>query len=278
MDRRTFVGTLGAAGAAAVLPGGGSLLASEKLGKIGVQLYTVRDLMKASVEKTLAEVAAIGYEEVEFAGYFNRPPGAIRQLLDRNGLHAPAAHVGIELLRGPWNRTLDEAMEMGQKYLVVAWLDPKERSSVDAIKKTADLFNRAAEDAQRFKIQLAYHNHDFEFNDVEGRRMYDLFLENTDPKLVKMEMDLYWITKGGADPAAYFARWPERFPLVHVKDGGPPPDSVMTEVGKGVIKWGELFAQRKQAGIKHFFVEHDNPKDPMQSITTSYKYLRALRF
>ena len=91
-------------------------------------------------------------------------------------------------------------------------------------------------------------------------------------------MDLFWIIKGGGDPAAYFARWPERFPMVHVKDSGPPPDRAMTEVGSGVINWGEIFAQRRLAGIKHFFVEHDEPKDPMQSIATSYRYLRALRF
>ena len=278
MDRRTFVGALGAAGAASVLPFGGNLFAQEKLEKIGVQLYTVRSQMKASVEKTLAEVAAIGYQEVEFAGYFNRPPRAIRELLKRNGLQAPAAHIGIDLLRGPWNRTLDDSSEMGHKYLVVAWLDAKDRENVAAIKKTADLFNKAAEDAKRYKIRLAYHNHEFEFKEVEGRRMYDLLLEHTDPKLVQMEMDLYWIIKGGGDPAAYFARWPERFPMVHVKDSGPPPDRAMTEVGSGVINWGEIFAQRKQAGIKHFFVEHDEPKDPMQSLATSYRYLRALRF
>ena len=278
MDRRTFVGALGAAGAASVLPFGGTVFAQEKLETIGVQLYTVRSQMKASVEKTLAEVAAIGYQEVEFAGYFNRPPRAIRELLKRNGLQAPAAHIGIDLLRGPWNRTLDDSSEMGHKYLVVAWLDAKDRENVAAIKKTADLFNKAAEDAKRYKIRLAYHNHEFEFKEVEGRRMYDLLLEHTDPKLVQMEMDLYWIIKGGGDPAAYFARWPERFPMVHVKDSGPPPDRAMTEVGSGVIDWGEIFAQRKQAGIKHFFVEHDEPKDPMQSVATSYRYLRALRF
>lgn len=278
MDRRSFVGALGAVGAASLLPSGGNLMATEKLDKIGVQLYTVRDLMKSSVEKTLADVAAIGYQEVEFAGYFNRPPRAIRQLLDRNGLKAPSAHVGIDLLRGSWNRTLDEAAEMGHKYLVVAWLDNKDRASLDALKKVAETFNNAAEDAKRYKIKVAYHNHDFEFTQVEGRRMYDVLLEETDPKQVLMEMDLYWIIKGGGDPTQYFARWPERFPMVHVKDGGPAPEYAMTEVGKGTINWAELFAQRKQAGIKHFFVEHDNPKDPMQSIATSYRYLRALRF
>lgn len=277
MDRRTFVGALGAVGAASLLPRE-ALFAEEKLDRIGVQLYTVRDQMKTSVEKTLADVAAIGYQEVEFAGYFNRPPRAIRQLLDRNGLTAPSSHIAIDLLRGSWNRTLDESSEMGHKYLVVAWLNEADRNTPDAIKKTAELFNRAADDAKRYKIRLAYHNHDFEFKEVEGRRLYDRLLEATDPKLVLMEMDLYWIIKGSGDPAQYFARWPERFPMVHVKDGGPMPDFTMTEVGKGSVKWGEIFARRKQAGIKHFFVEHDNPKDPMQSIATSYRYLRALRF
>lgn len=278
MDRRTFVGALGAAGAASLLPSGGDLFAQEGLEKIGVQLYTVRDLMKVSVEKTLADVAAIGYQEVEFAGYFNRPPRAIKQLLDRNGLKAPSAHIGIDLLRGPWNRTLDDSAEMGHKYLVIAWLDHSDRASLDALKKIADLFNKAAEDAKRYKIKLAYHNHDFEFTQIEGRRMYDVLLEETDPKLVQMEMDLYWIIKGGGSPEQYFARWPGRFPMVHLKDGGSPPEYAMTEVGKGTIKWVELLARRKQAGIKHFFVEHDNPKDPMQSIATSYRYLRQLRF
>lgn len=278
MDRRTFMGALGAAGAVSMLPTGGDLFAAEKLEKIGVQLYTVRDLMKTSVEKTLADVAAIGYQEVEFAGYFNRPPRAIKQLLNRNGLKAPSGHVGIDLLRGSWNRTLDDALEMGHKYLVVAWIDPKERTSLTALKKVAELFNRAAEDAKRYKIKLAYHNHDFEFQQVEGRRIYDVLLEETNPKLVQMEMDLYWTVKGGATPEHYFSRWPDRFPLVHVKDAGVAPEFAMTEVGKGTIKWGEIFARRKQAGIKHFFVEHDNPKDPMQSIATSYRYLRALRF
>lgn len=278
MDRRSFVGALGAVGAASLLPSGGNLLAQEKLEKIGVQLYTVRDQMKVSVEKTLADVAAIGYQEVEFAGYFNRPPRAIKQLLDRNGLKSPSGHIGIDLLRGPWNRTLDESAEIGHKYLVVAWLDNKDRASVDTLKKVAETFNRAAEDAKRYKIKLAYHNHDFEFTQVEGRRMYDILLEETDPKLVQMEMDLYWIIKGGGSPEQYFSRWPGRFPMVHVKDGGPPPEYAMTEVGKGVIKWAELFARQKQAGIKHFFVEHDNPKDSMQSIATSYRYLRQLRF
>lgn len=276
MDRRTFVGALGAAAGAAALPR--DLMAQERIERIGLQLYTVRKEMEKSVEKTLADVARIGFKEVEFAGYFNRPPRAIRQLLDRNGMASPAAHVGLDVVKGPWHRTLNESTEIGHKWLLVAWLNESDRNSISAIKRTAELFNKAGEDAKSYKIRFAYHNHDFEFKEVEGRRILDVLIEETDPKLVDFELDLYWATKGGADPLDYFKRYPGRFPLVHVKDAGPAPDYKMTEVGKGTIKWADIFAQRKLAGIKHYFVEHDNPTDPMTSVATSFRYLKELRF
>jgi len=244
--------------------------------KVGLQLYTIRDEMARSVERTLYEVGRIGYKEVEFAGYFDRPPRAIRQLLDRNGLKSPSAHVSLDTLRSGWYRTLNDASEIGQKWLVVPWLAEKDRNSIDAIKATAELMNRAAEDARTFRIKLAYHNHDFEFQEVEGRRIFDVLLEETDPERVQVELDLYWITKAGADPFAYFQRWPKRFPLVHVKDSAGPPDHAMTEVGKGTIDFAQIFARREEAGIEHYYVEHDNPSDPMASINTSYRYLKAL--
>ena len=121
MDRRTFVKTAGTAAAAADAAGiRPDLLIRDRIDKIGLQLYTVRGLMQASVERTLSQVAAIGYKEVEFAGYFNRPPRAIKQLLDDNGLGSPAAHIGLDALRGPWNRTLSDASEIGHKWLVIA--------------------------------------------------------------------------------------------------------------------------------------------------------------
>jgi sugar phosphate isomerase/epimerase len=248
------------------------------LDKIGLQLYTVRSQMQLTVERTLFEVAKIGYREVEFAGYFNRPPRAIKQLLDRNGLEAPSAHVALSDMRGGWFRKLEEAEEMGHKWLVIPWLAETDRNSLDAIKRTAETLNKAAEDAKTYKIRIAYHNHDFEFTEVEGRVMFDVLLEETDPKLVDVELDLYWITKAGRDPFEYFARWPGRFPLVHVKDSAGAPGHAMTEVGKGTIDFAKLFATRKTSGMKHFFVEHDNPADPMASVATSYRYLKALEF
>lgn len=278
MDRRTFVMTAGTAAVAAGLPGTPEFLGRDRLDKIGLELYTVRDLMKASVERTLSQVAAIGYREVEFAGYFNRPPRAIKQLLDDNGLGSPAAHIGLDALRGPWNRTLSDASEIGHKWLVIASTIDADRNTPEAIKRTADLIHKAADDAKFYKIRLAYHNHDVEFQQVGGKRIFDQLLELTKPSELQIEMDLYWITKGGGDPLDYFRRWPGRFPLVHVKDASPPPEYRMEDVGKGTIKWADIFAHQKEAGIKHYFVEHDNPADPIASITASYKYLRALTF
>lgn len=281
MDRRTFVGALGAAGMVSLLPDTQPLYAfrrADKIDKIGVQLYTVRGQMKESVERTLKEVADIGYKEVEFHDYFGRPPRAIRQLLDRNGLKSPAAHVPFTALTDGWHRRLNDSAEIGHKWLLVAYLGEKERNSIDAIKRTAEMFNKAGQDAKNYRMRFAYHNHDFEFKEVEGRRIFDVLLEETDPEYVDFEMDLYWATKGGVSPLDYFAKHPGRFPLVHVKDAGPAPEHKMMEVGKGTIKWAEIFAQEKLAGIKHYFVEHDNPADPMASIKTSFRYLKELRF
>src|SRR5690606_23543641 len=119
----------------------------------------------------------------------------------------------------------------------------------------------------------AFHNHDTEFKEVGGRRILDALLDETDHKLVDFELGLYWITKAGADPFDYFRRYPGRFPLVHVKDSGGAPEHRMTEVGRGTIAFARIFAARKQAGMKHFFVEHDNPSDPLSSVRVSYRHL-----
>lgn len=277
MDRRTFLGTVGSAAPLAARHRW-PFLASDSLDRIGLQLYTLRNQMEFSVERTLYDVAQLGYEEVEFAGYFGRPPRAIKQLLDRNGLKSPSAHVGLDKMRSGWYRTLNEASQMDQKWLVIAWLPEEDRNSIDAIKRTADLFNRAAGDAKTFKIRVAYHNHDWEFREVEGRRILDVLLEETDPELIDFELDLYWITKAGADPFDYFARFPGRFPLLHLKDSSGAPEHRMTEVGKGVIDFKAVFRAAEQAGIKHCYVEHDNPEDPMASVATSYRYLDSLEF
>jgi sugar phosphate isomerase/epimerase len=249
-----------------------------RLDRIGVQLYTVRDAVQRDLEGTLARVADIGYQEVEFAGYAGRTAAQVRDAVRRAGLRAPLAHVPLSALGQGWDQVLDDARTVGHRYLVMPWLDEKDRPNLDAYRRIADRLNRAGETASRAGLRLAYHNHAFEFTPMEKRLPYDVLLESTDPAHVHLELDLYWITKGGQDPLAYFDRWPGRFRLVHVKDSAGPPEHRMADVGAGTIEWARIFAQRKQAGIEHFFVEHDDPPDPFASITASHAYLSQLQF
>jgi sugar phosphate isomerase/epimerase len=280
-SRREFLSGLGAAVLAARGSGleGWRLGQTSKLGTIGIQLYTVRRELTRDVEGTLARLAEIGYREVEFAGYPAGTALSLRRILDRHRLRAPSSHVGLQNLRTDWNRALEQAAIVGQQYIVLASIPDEERRTVDDWKRVAALCNKAGETARAHGIQFAYHNHDVEFERLEGQLPYDVLLKEADPKLVQLEMDLYWITKGGQDPLAYFARWPGRIPLVHVKDMDATPNHSFTDAGKGTIDFKRIFRHARQAGIRHYFYEQDEtPGSPFDSAKASYSYLRSLRF
>ena len=277
VNRREFVQTMTAIGATTLFCKVPRTAHNARLEKVGLQLYTVRDKMKEDFEATLARVAEIGYKEVEFAGYFDHAPADVRAILDRHGLSAPSTHIALAEIDA-WKASLDTAKAIGHDYVVVPWIPQEKRMTLDGWKNVADVFNRAAQMAHDTGLQFAYHNHDFEFPKMDGQIPYDVLLQNTDPKLVQLEIDLYWITKAGQDPLSYFARWPGRVPLVHVKDSAGAPEHKMADVGQGKIDWKRIFAKRDQAGIKHFFVEHDQPPQPFQDIAASYNYLKNLEF
>ena len=243
---------------------------------IGIQLYTVRDLMQRNFEHTLQQVAAIGYKEVEFAGLYDKSPKTVRtKSLDKLGLTSPSSHIPYERLRANLQGVVDEAKTLGNRYVVCPFIDAAARRDGAAWKKIAADFNRFGESMQRVGLTFAYHNHDFEFDRLpDGGNGFDILLADCDPKLVKIELDLFWITKAGGDPLAYFAKWPGRFPLVHVKDR--TGSGTMVNVGQGSIDWNKIFAKRREAGIQHFFVEHDNPKSPLDDIKASYTYMSRL--
>jgi sugar phosphate isomerase/epimerase len=285
IDRRTFMGTMGAAYLAT------TRVRAASIQRVGVQLYTVRDAMQKDFEGTLAKVAAIGYKEVEFAGYFDKPPQQIKEILSRNNLTSPSAHIDYASLTGDaWSKAIGAAQTIGHEYLINAWVDEAVRKEPGSWKRIAETYNRAGEISQKAGIQFAYHNHNFEFAPVEGKLPYDFLLETCDPKLVQMEMDLCWITSAGKDPVDYFRRYPGRFPLVHVKglskkpaEGAATPIAQVlpdiTDVGHNdIIDWKRIFAHSKEAGIKHYFVEHDVPKDPFESLKASYEYVSTLQF
>jgi sugar phosphate isomerase/epimerase len=291
MNRRTFLGTAGTVAAATMLGSRFAWAAGEhKIDKVGVQLYSVRDLMKSDFDGTIAKVAQIGYKEVEFAGYFGRTGQQVREVIDKNGLKAPSTHVQYDELDDKFPSVIETSKTIGMDYIVCPWIPEELRKSPDIWKQASEKFNKCGEQTKKAGIQFAYHNHWFEFLPVNGKLPYDELLAQCDANLVKMELDLCWITTAGGDPLKYFDKYPGRFPLVHVKDlkslpkistGGSQNfgDTVdLTEVGSGIIDWKKIFAQSDKAGIKHYIVEHDHPKQPFESIKTSYEYLSKLRW
>jgi sugar phosphate isomerase/epimerase len=296
INRRTFLEASLATGVLAALPSR-SFAATHSIGKVGVQLYTVRGLMKTDFDGTISKVAGIGYKEVEFAGYFEHSPKDVRAVLDKNGLSAPSCHVDYDVVQNHWPETIEAAKTVGHTFIVCPWIDENQRKTADGWKHIVDTFNKAGEESQKAGIQFAYHNHWWEFGPnaaLDGKLAYDYLLASTDPRLVKMEMDLGWISVAGKDPVAYFKSSPGRFPLVHVKDFKAlphlAPDQIasykpekiekedMTAPGSGIIDWKRIFSYSDQAGIQHYFLEHDSPKDPWATLTDGYKYLSTLRF
>jgi sugar phosphate isomerase/epimerase len=258
---------------------------------IGLQLYTVRELMQQNPADTIAKVAKVGFNSVEGATYtgsqkfYGMDPATFSKLLKDNGLIMPSAHyrLGEEKTNGEnvkgtmlheWDKAVDDAAAVGLKYMVCAYLSSAERGGLDHYKYVADQLNIAGEKCKKAGIQLCYHNHDFEFVKQDNTYPMDI-LFGADKDLVKFEMDLYWVTKAGMDPIALFSQHPGRFPLLHLKDMDKTEEKSFTEVGNGVIDFKTILKHQKTAGLKYFFVEQDKcPGSPIDSITQSYNYIK----
>jgi len=253
--------------------------ATKKLSSIGVQLYTVRDEMAKDFEGSLEKVAAVGYKEVEFAGYYDKSPKDVRAALDRYGLAAPSVHTPLADIQTKLDQRIETAKAVGHQFMICPYLEDKDRRTLDDYKRHAETFNRAGEACRKAGIQFGYHNHNFEFEAKDGKLPYDLLLEETDKDLVKMELDIYWISKAGQDPIAYLGKHKDRFAMFHVKEMDKTPNRGITEVGRGVIDFKSVFAKAPKGAIKHYFVEQDTcPGSPFDSIKISFDYLKQLEF
>ena len=260
---------------------------------IGLQLYTVRDAMQNDAAGTLAKVAKLGYNSVEGATYtgsekfYNMEPAAFAALLKQNGLIMPSSHYRLgeektnnEEVKGTmlhdWDKAVDDAAAVGIKYMVCAYLSDAERGGLDHYKYVAEQLNKAGERCKKSGIQLCYHNHAFEFDSQDGKLPYDILLNETNKNLVKMEMDLYWVSKAGKDPVELINQNPGRFPLFHMKDMDNTAAKNFTEVGNGTIDFKRILANANKAGLKYFFVEQDQtPGDPFDSIAKSIAYIKG---
>lgn len=282
-NRRSFLAALGATAAGlAVGRRADALTATEpapsraRLSRIGLQLYTVRRIAAKDLAGTLAQVARIGYKEVELAGLYNHTAAEFHELLEKNRLTAPSSHLPITAIEGDADKTFADAKTLGHRWLTVPSLPQGKRDSVDDWKAVAKRFNAVAAQVKSAGFRFAYHNHNAELRNLGGGTTpLDVLVAETDPSLVSFEMDLYWVVNGGGSPLAYLAKYPGRFKMLHVKDSSGPEHRIV-DVGAGDIDFKAIFARAK--GVEHYFVEHDNPADEIASITASYKYLANLDF
>lgn len=256
-----------------------AMTAGRRLDRIGLQLYTLRDLFGPDPLGTLEQVAAIGYREVEFggAGYEAMDHAALRRQMDRLGLKAPSVHVPYAMLDQKPDTVFAMAKKLGATLVVVPYIDAGLRGATEWRQVIAAL-NRHGAAARKVGLQLAYHNHDFEFTQKHGgHSLFDILIAERDPELVAIELDIFWAVHAGEDPLALIRRLPGQIRAYHVKDR--TADGRMVDVGQGVIDFAAIFALNDLAGVRHFFVEHDKAPPPfLPSVTTSFRALDALRF
>ena len=261
---------------------------------IGIQLYTLREQIKAEgIEAILKKVSDTGYKWIEPFGYEDRKflektPTEFKKICEDLGMNVPSVHSvtevsssgGKEAIIDQMKTTAEDAIAIGSKYLVWAFLKPEDRTSMDDYKRHIETWNKFGEVCKESGIQFAYHNHDFEFIEFDGIKPYDVIMKETDADLVKFELDLYWIIKGGYDPVEYFKKGPGRFHLWHVKDMYPE-DQHFAPVGKGNIDFKKIFNARETSGMKYFFVEQDATREgvsPLDTIGVSWNYLNNADF
>jgi sugar phosphate isomerase/epimerase len=309
LNRRRFLGAAIGTGAAAATAGswapaagaqGGGARGSVPSNRIGIQLYSLRRLMpdgdRQAVRGMLNWLGRRGYTEVEMAGHYGFDAALLRRWIDDAGLRAASGHDGFDIdpanttWQDAYKDTLEQAVTLGQEYTGFAWFDKPYDS--ERFRFLAERFNEAGALAKEAGLQFFYHNHNFEFENkqADGTPNYNILLEETDASLVKFELDLYWIVRGGENPLAYLSSDPSRWPLYHVKDKtwkDRPGEEDWEDVGPGAIDFPDIFAAGQGRRVdKHFIIEHDwpllsHPDDPNaehKTAQTGLDYLRAVRW
>ncbi|MFZ0684212.1 MAG: sugar phosphate isomerase/epimerase [Terriglobales bacterium] len=298
ISRREFLKTASASAACAAVWGGAPRLMANPLGlPIGLQLYSVRELLPQDYEGTLRKLGELGYREVEAAGFFGHTPSQVKEAMARAGLNCVSAHYPMKDLLPKEEEVIQFGKELGLKYIVCAapWFkdpakvkDPGSHASRDAMtlddwRWNAEQLNRIGARVSGAGMRFAYHNHTPEFRAENGVVFYDEMMHATDPAKVSFEMDCGWVVAGVANPVEYLTRYAGRFSMLHVKEfkmngwkaGAEPPAS--TEMGRGSIDYGPIFEAAKKSHIEHAFVEQEEfDMPPMEALKIDAEYMRAL--
>lgn len=277
MHRRAFLTALGLAACAQRV----GLGASRRLKRVGIQLYSLRDDARRDLERTLADIAAIGYDDVELLdsmNNFDMPPQRLRQVLDRNGLSAPSTHMSGNAL-DELDRHLDDGQTLGHRYLIVASLPISGERTVDDYRRWADRLNEAGKRARERDMWIGFHNHANDFARIGSVVPYDVLVERTDPSIVRMQLDTGNIAMAGLDPQEYMKRFGSRYWSFHIKDVPQLGASHDTELGKGAIDFPRLLARIENIDEKHLFVEQETyPGTPLESMRRDYLYISTLEY
>jgi sugar phosphate isomerase/epimerase len=289
LSRRNFLmNSAVAVTAAALMPE--NLFAAAKIQRVGLQLYSVRDAMKTDPAGTLKKLADMGYVNVEHANYINRKfygytPAEFKKLLGDLGLTMPSGHTVMTAqhwdtttndFTDAWKYTVEDAAFMGQKYVISPWLDEKVRTDKDALKRAMEQFNKSGELCKKAGMKFGYHNHDFEFTTmVDGIRLFDYILQNTDPSLVAQQLDIGNMYGRENSAISLIKKYPGRFELMHVKDEVKSADKnegtgyESTVLGKGVLPVKDVLKEaKKTGGTVHLIIEQESYQgmDPLDSV------------
>lgn len=285
MKRRLFLQTVAGFGGLGVFAGGTSVressgVARDRLKNVGLELYAVRNAMKADPERTLARIRAIGYTQVELLwswDNFGRTPQQVRSTLQAEGLRAPSCHMAPEALLKDWEKSLDTAKLIGQDYLIVPSLPGETNTSLDAWKLWASRFNEAGAAARKHGLWLAFHNEPNHMTPIDDQVPYDVFIANTDPSVVRLQLDVGNMLLGGGDPMKYYVRHGERYHTFHLKDVTADRKRD-TEMGTGMFDFARFLERVKGLDRKPCYVEQEGAADELVSARLNYDYLRALTF
>jgi sugar phosphate isomerase/epimerase len=244
---------------------------------IGLQLYTLRDEMAADMKKTLTEAAELGYEGVEFAGYFGMEANKLRDLLDQLNLKAIGSHISLQRLRENLSEEITYLKTIGGRYLICPSIPEDERKSPEDWVKISTFFQTIGEEAQRHGLQFAYHNHAFEFDIQVGDQFaFDSIYSSTDPKTVQVELDICWVQFAGQEPVAYIQKYADRLPLLHLKDFNKDENGkiITLELGQGLVQLADVISASTKAGVEWLIVEQDKCQNPpLQSVSNSMEWL-----
>ncbi|HTH55687.1 MAG TPA: sugar phosphate isomerase/epimerase [Cyclobacteriaceae bacterium] len=278
MDRREFIQKSAlAVSAAAVLPSLG--FAANK--KIGLQSWSVRDVIFKDVNGVLKQIASFGYNEMEAFSYgdgkvFGAPVADVSKMVSDLGMKMPSGHYGLGSFAN-WEKAVNDAKILGHENMIIAYLAEGERKSIDDYKKVCEQINKQAEVCKKYGITLGYHNHDFEFATVDNQIPYYMMLKELDPKLVSMELDLFWAIYANQDPLKLFHDYKGRFTQWHVKDMSKADRKKNADVGTGSIDFKPIFAKAKESGMKHFYIEYDNfPGSSIESVKASAINIKSI--